>query len=174
MIYINDDDPDPNNRRSATVWCFQRERTTIFRLGIVFMFTTNDNTDNNVRDEIIPNVFIIIIKLTCDNTNCSLCFCQDTNGCTVTHVLVVFDLMRMWDMAVRISSFCQWQIVIFCGTLLWQFLAFLAVKPADFSFSLFVLCLWKNRWKPVFVGWMRSCNQHWECLQSHPTHSGIN
>ena len=167
MISINDDDPDPNNRRSATVWCFQRERTTIFRFGIVFMFTTNDNTDNNVK--IIPNVFIIIIKLTCDNTNC-----QDTNGCTVTHVLVVFDLMRMWDMAVRISSFCQWQIVIFCGTLLWQFLAFLAVKPADFSFSLFVLCLWKNRWKPVFVGWMRSCNQHWECLQSHPTHSGIN
>ena len=27
---------------------------------------------------------------------------QDTNGCTVTHVLVVFDLMRMWDMAVSL------------------------------------------------------------------------
>jgi hypothetical protein len=23
---------------------------------------------------------------------------QDTNGCTVAHVLVVFDLMKMWDM----------------------------------------------------------------------------
>ena len=23
---------------------------------------------------------------------------QDINGCTVAHVLVVFDLMRMWDM----------------------------------------------------------------------------
>lgn len=29
---------------------------------------------------------------------------QDTNGCTVTHVLVVFDLMRIWDMAVECGA----------------------------------------------------------------------
>lgn len=29
---------------------------------------------------------------------------QDTNGCTVAHVLVVFDLMRMWDMAVECGA----------------------------------------------------------------------
>ena len=28
----------------------------------------------------------------------------DTNGCTVAHVLVVFDLMRMWDMAVECGA----------------------------------------------------------------------
>ena len=29
---------------------------------------------------------------------------EDTNGCTVAHVLVVFDLMRMWDMAVECGA----------------------------------------------------------------------
>jgi transient receptor potential cation channel subfamily V protein 5 len=29
---------------------------------------------------------------------------QDTNGCTVSHVLVVFDLMKMWDMAVECGA----------------------------------------------------------------------
>jgi transient receptor potential cation channel subfamily V protein 5 len=28
----------------------------------------------------------------------------DTNGCSVTHVLIVFDLMRMWDMAVECGA----------------------------------------------------------------------
>ena len=29
---------------------------------------------------------------------------QDINGCTVAHVLVVFDLMRMWDMVVECGA----------------------------------------------------------------------
>jgi hypothetical protein len=36
---------------------------------------------------------------------------QDTNGCTVAHVLVVFDLMKMWDMVginfLRIKNFIK-------------------------------------------------------------------
>ena len=29
---------------------------------------------------------------------------QDTNGCTVTHILVIYDLMRMFDIAVELGA----------------------------------------------------------------------
>ena len=38
------------------------------------------------------------------NKSSAIFFGKDTNGCTVTHVLVVFDLMKMWDMAVECGA----------------------------------------------------------------------
>ena len=81
-------------------------------------FTTNDNTDNNVRDEIIPNVFIIIIKLTFDNIMllsgyewlyCDSCACRLRPDADVGHGGENFFLLSMtnchilWDIVVTIS-----------------------------------------------------------------------